>query len=90
MEGHSDLDRLLGIMMKDELMLFKSEQAFIFSAIELIDSLKDVEGFKRRGHRRQAAFLRHESLLLALRIADVERLLTGEQLLFWHLLLSKR
>jgi poly(A) polymerase len=88
-ENHPDQDHLLKNLMKDELMLFKSEQAFIFGAIDLIESLKDVEGFKRRGHRRQTAFLRHECLMLALRIADVERLLTGEQLLFWHLLLSK-
>ncbi len=89
MEGHPQIDDLSRRLMKDELMLFKGEQAFIFGAMDLIESLKDVEGFKRRGHRRQAAFLRHESLLLALRIADVERLLTAEQLLFWHLQLSK-
>lgn len=90
MEGHPDVDSLMKSLMKDELMLFKGEQAFIFGAMELVDSLKDLEGFRRRGHRRQTAFLRHESLNLALRIADVEKLLTPEQLLFWHLQLSKK
>lgn len=89
MEGHPDIENLSKRLMKDELMLFKGEQIFIFSAVDLIESLKDIEGFKRRGHRRQAAFLKNESLHLALRIADVERLLSAEQLLFWHLQLSK-
>lgn len=88
MEGHPDAESKLKSLMRDEIMLFKSEHAYIFSALELIDTLQNIEAFKRRGHRRQTAFLKHESFMLALRISRYERLLSGEQLFFWKNLIQ--
>ncbi len=83
-ERHQFLERLL----RDELMMFKSEQAIVLGCLELLEHLEDVASFKRKGHRRQQAFLRNESLPLALRVAKVEHHLSPQGYWFWQEQLS--
>jgi poly(A) polymerase len=84
MENHPDRQVLLERLLKDELMMFKSEQAIVLGCLELLEHLEDVESFKRKGHRRQQAFLRNESLPLALRVAKVEHHLSPQDYWFWQ------
>lgn len=90
MEGHPEADHLLNRLMKDELMMFKAEQAIVMGCLELLSSLEEIDSFKRRGHRRQMAFLKNESLPLALRVAKVEHHLTPQAYWFWQEQLTKR
>lgn len=66
-----------------ELGLFKSESADIFTALEAKSRLQSVDSFKKRGARRQSAFLSHPALPFALRLAAFERELSAEHLWFW-------
>jgi len=84
MDGHPEAEELLNRLMKDELMMFKSEQAIVLGGLELLANLEDIDSFKRRGYRRQQAFLKHESLHLALRVAKVEHHLPTATYWFWH------
>jgi poly(A) polymerase len=89
MEGHAEGEILLDRLMKDELMMFKSEQAIVLGCLDLIKSLEEIDNFKRRGFRRQQAFLKHESLPLALRVAKVEHHLPASAYWFWQEMLTK-
>lgn len=89
MADHPDRESLLDSLLKDELMMFKAEQAHAFSAIDLIENLQNIESYKRKGARRQQAFLRNEALPLALRIAKVEHILPASLNMFWNEQLSK-
>lgn len=84
MEGHPEAESLLNKLMKDELMMFKSEQAIVLGCLDLLSHLEDVATYKRRGYRRQQAFLRNESLPLALRVAKVEHHLSAQDYWFWQ------
>ncbi len=70
--------------MRDELGMFKSESAEVFNVMSLSCSLPDINSFKKRGGRRQAAFLRQQALPYALRIAKMERRLSPYELEFWR------
>lgn len=84
MQDHPDFEKLLNVFLKDELMLFKAEQAVIFGSLELIDNLGSVDNFKKRGTRRQQAFLKNELLPLAIKIAQAEYTIRPEVLQFWR------
>lgn len=90
MEGHPEAENLLNKLLKDELMMFKAEQAIVMGCLEMLDYLNDIETFKRRGHRRQQAFLKNESLPLALRVAKVEHHLSPQAYWFWQDQLKRR
>jgi len=84
MEGHPEAELLLNKLMKDELMMFKAEQAIVLGCLDLLNYLEEIDTFKRRGYRRQQAFLRNESLPLALRVAKVEHHLSPQDFWFWQ------
>jgi poly(A) polymerase len=90
MEGHPESETLLNRLMRDELMMFKSEQAIVLGCLEMLAHLEEIESFKRRGQRRQMAFLRNESLPLALRVAKVEHHLSPQAYWFWQEQLQRR
>jgi poly(A) polymerase len=90
MEGHPEADSLLNRLMKDELMMFKAEQAVVLGCLELLPQLDQIDSFKKRGHRRQMAFLRNESLPLALRVAKLEHQISAQAYWFWQDQLRKR
>ena len=66
-----------------ELGLFKAESAEILAAFETRERLQAVESFKKRGLRRQSAFLSQPLLPLALRVAAYEHELPPSQLWYW-------
>ena len=84
MEGHPEAEPLLNKLMKDELMMFKAEQAVVFGCLELLSQLDQIDTFRRRGFRRQQAFLKNESLPIALRVAKVEHHLSAAAYWFWQ------
>lgn len=67
-----------------EMGVFKAEWAEIESAIHFQERLRDTDHFRRRGFRRQQAFLQHPSLPAALRLAAYQYLLPAETLKFWQ------
>lgn len=67
-----------------ELGLFKAESAEIMAAFETRSRLHAVESFKKRGARRQSAFLAQPILPLAIRMAAFERELPPSHLWFWQ------
>lgn len=66
-----------------ELGLFKAEAAEIMAAFETKSRLQAVDSFKKRGARRQSAFLSQPILPLALRVAAFEKELPPSHLWFW-------
>lgn len=82
-EGLEKADQIRDHFFRNELSVFKSESAEIESSAELRERLQNIEGFKKRGARRQKAFLSHPGLDLALRIAEFERELCPQDLWYW-------
>lgn len=70
-------------LMRDELGMFKHEQASVTKALQLEESLTQIESFERRGMRRKLAFLKNEAFPLALHIAEVDYRLHPEQVHYW-------
>ncbi len=68
---------------RNELGMFKAEIADLQSTLFLRNRLKEVELFKRRGVRRQRAFLSHPHMRLALKICQFERELHPSEVMFW-------
>lgn len=67
-----------------EMGVFKAEWAEIDSALNFRYRLEDIEHFRRRGHRRQQAFIHHPSLPLALRMTEFGYDLPAATLQFWR------
>ena len=82
-----DFEEKANRLMKDELGVFKAESMAVESIFQLQGRLRDTEGFKKRGARRQQGFLKHEGLSLALRLAKAEHLISGSEFAFWDLLI---
>jgi poly(A) polymerase len=89
-EGDPDLEAKREQFMKNELGMFKSESVEVMQTIELAHSLPDAVSFKKRGQRRQSAFLNHPILPYALRIARMEVLASPADLSFWESSLRQR
>lgn len=77
------------LFLRNELGMFKAEIADLQSILALRNRLKDVELFKRRGVRRQRAFLSHPHLPLALKVCQFERELHPTELMFWFEMLTQ-
>jgi poly(A) polymerase len=82
-----DFEEKADRFMKDELGVFKAEALAVESVFQLQNRLRDIEGFKKRGARRQQGFLKHDGLSLALRLAKAEHLLSPADFAFWDLLI---
>lgn len=86
---NKDLTRL----MRDELGMFKSEQAIFTKALQIEPLLKQKKVFEKRGPRRQLAVLTSDAFPLALQLAERELMLKPEDLHYWksaHVELSNR
>jgi poly(A) polymerase len=70
--------------MRDELGMFRFEQIVLTKAIQLLPLVARTEEFKRRGERRQLAFMKNEGFRMAMRIAETDYLLTPAQFAFWR------
>lgn len=70
--------------LKDELGMFKYEQARLIKALQITQNLERSDDFKRKGERRQMALLRNEAFPLALTFAEMDYLLNTQDIAFWH------
>ncbi|MCC7405746.1 MAG: CCA tRNA nucleotidyltransferase [Bdellovibrionales bacterium] len=70
-------------LMRDELGMFKSEQAMVAKALHMQNTLRRRADFQRRGEKRQLAVLQTEAFPLALQFACRDYSLSGEDWLFW-------
>jgi poly(A) polymerase len=70
--------------MRDELGVFKYEQALILKALSVEPLLARRKDFQRRGERRQRALLANEAFPLALRYAEIDYSLSGDDLMYWN------
>jgi poly(A) polymerase len=75
--------------MRDELGMYRFEQTVLTKAIQLLPLVTRTEEFKRRGERRQLAFMKNEGFKIAMRIAETEYLLSPSQLAFWRTAFDK-
>lgn len=89
-EGDIDLDpeRLEGDalwtqLIRDELGVFKIEATIFLIALDLLRSLRKIDSYQRKGHRRQVGFLKQESLPLALKLSQMDGWLTPAEFEFW-------
>ena len=78
-----DFEKMADEFLKNELGVFKSESIAIESLLGLQSRLRDIELFKKRGQRRQEAFVKSEGFELALRFAAVDYLLSPAEVVFW-------
>ena len=73
----------VSLLMKEELGMFKYEQAIVAKAIHMQSVLQKRIDFERKGHRRQMAVLKNEAFPLALKYAIENQTLDGSDLNFW-------
>lgn len=73
-------------LMRDELGLFKNEQALALKAMHMQSLLARRVDFEKRGDRRRMAMLRTEAFWLALRMAERDYHLSGLDVHFWQVL----
>ncbi len=76
--------------MRDELGLFKNEQALALKAMHMQSLLARRVDFEKRGDRRRMAMLRTEAFWLALRMAERDYHLSGMDLYFWQTLARQK
>jgi poly(A) polymerase len=69
--------------MRDELGMFKYEQALAVKALSVEPLLAKRKEFQRRGERRQRALLTNDAFPLALRFAEADYCLSCDDLLYW-------
>lgn len=84
MDGHPQLNNLLSKLIREELMIFKTEQAAVFGAFQIYDQFGNIDQYKRKGPRRQKNFLMNESFMLALRLAKFDHQISPNQWCFWN------
>lgn len=77
-------DERLQFFLREELGMFKQEQATFFRALQIMHSLQKVDQYLRKGERRQQGFLRHEGLPLAVKLAQMDYSVAGPLLAFWE------
>jgi poly(A) polymerase len=70
-------------LMKEELGMFKYEQAIVAKAIHMQSVLQKRVDFDRKGQRRQMAVLKNEAFPLALKFAIENQTLESSDLNFW-------
>ncbi len=69
--------------MRNEMGIFKTEQALIARALHMQSTLRKRENFELRGERRQLAVLQAEAFPLALQMALRDYCLSPSHLLYW-------
>jgi poly(A) polymerase len=82
--GAKDREDKIDSFMRDELGVFKGESMGVESVFQVQRYLRDVETFKKRGHRRQQAFLKSPEVPMALRLAGIDYLLPTADFRFWQ------
>ncbi len=68
---------------RDEVGIFKQEISIFFHTMKTVTGLKKRDYYARKGERRQAAFVKNESFVLALKIAQMDFSLSAHDVYFW-------
>lgn len=68
---------------KDELGIYKAEMQSIELSIQLINALRNKEGYLKKGERRRASLLSNPHFNLSLKLALLSGDFTEQDLLFW-------
>lgn len=76
-------------MLRDELGMFKTEQIDAWKWLTLQKNFSQTDYYKRKGERRQLAFVANEHVKHALKIAKSDFTIPAQDLLFWQTQLSK-
>jgi poly(A) polymerase len=82
-------DEMLQSWMRDELGMFKFEQANAMKAFQLESLLGRRKDFQKRGDRRQRALLANEAFAIALNFARNDYFLSGDDLMYWNELFER-
>lgn len=77
-------DERLQFFLREELGMFKQEQATFFNALLLMPHFQRVDLYMRKGERRQLGFLRNEALPLSMKLAQIDYSVSGPLLMFWQ------
>ncbi|GIL17601.1 MAG: hypothetical protein BroJett040_13520 [Oligoflexia bacterium] len=88
MQGTPDFENVRDRFMKDELGMFKAEIGDVLHAIKRDREMPNIQSFKKRGFRRQKAFLSQSGLSMILRVARMEMTMSPSELCFWENQLS--
>ncbi len=70
--------------MRDELGMFKYEQALATKALQVEPLLSRRKEFQKRGERRQRALITNDAFPLALRFAEIDYALSPNDLFYWN------
>lgn len=70
--------------MRDELGMFKFEQALAIKALHVEPLLARRKEFQRKGERRQRALLTNDAFPIALKYAEKDFFLSAEDVLYWN------
>ncbi len=76
-------DEKLQTWMREELGMFKYEQALALKALHVEPLLARRKEFQRRGERRQKALITNDAFPLALKFAETDHCLTCDDLFYW-------
>lgn len=68
---------------RDEVGIFKQEISIFFHTMKTVTGLKKRDYYSRKGERRQAAFVKNEGFILALKIAQMDYSLSAHDVYFW-------
>ena len=71
-------------LMRVELGMFKAETAEIEHILESSEKLPHVDSFKKRGHRRQSAFLNQPFFTQIVKAAEINFTLPAAEIAFWR------
>lgn len=75
----------LNSFMRDELGMFKAEQIDVYRWLTYPKNIAEkIESFRKKGPRRQQAFLSHDGVEKALRLSRKDFLLSPHELMFWQ------
>lgn len=79
----------LAYFMREEMGIFKQEIAIFMKALQIMNGLHKIETYKRKGERRQAAFINNETFPLALKLAVMDFGLSPNERYFWNTQIDK-
>lgn len=77
-------DEVFQNLMREELGMYKFEQAALIKAVELLPSIQRVNDFSRRGERRQLSLIKNEGFKLGLQIAKSDFIVSPHGFQFWQ------
>ena len=68
---------------RDQLGVFKAEAGLFFQAMNLINPLKNISTYLKKGERRQRSLVNHQNFNLALKLALLTKKMQISEVAFW-------